>query len=135
MLGKEFFSAHMNTKVDTSPGILDTLKLVLAAVALIGGVVAYYYYEDASLLLRVAGVLVAFGLGAVIAFQSMQGKELWRFIQSSRGEIRKVVWPNRQETLQTTLTVMVFALLMGVFFWLLDLFLLWATRLVTGQGG
>jgi preprotein translocase subunit SecE len=65
----------------------------------------------------------------------MQGKELWRFIQSSRGEIRKVVWPNRQETLQTTLTVMVFALLMGVFFWLLDLFLLWATRLVTGQGG
>ena len=49
LLGKEFFSAHMNTKVDTSPGILDTLKLVLAAVALIGGVVAYYYYEDESL--------------------------------------------------------------------------------------
>jgi preprotein translocase subunit SecE len=125
----------MNTKVDSGPGILDTLKLVLAAAMLIGGVVAYYIYDDASLLLRVAGVIVAFALGALIAFQSEQGKELWRFIQGSRTEIRKVVWPNRQETLQTTLTVMVFALLLGVFFWLLDLFLLWATRLVTGQGG
>jgi len=125
----------MNTKVDSSPGILDALKLVLAAAILVGGIAAYYIYEDASLLLRVAGVIVAFALGALIAFQSAQGKDLWRFIQGSRGEIRKVIWPNRQETLQTTLTVMVFALLMGVFFWMLDLFLLWATRLVTGQGG
>jgi len=135
-LGNEFFiKALMNIKADTSPGILDAVKLVLAAAILIGGVAAYYIYEDTSLLLRVAGVLVAFALGALIAFQSAQGKELWRFIQGSRGEIRKVIWPNRQETLQTTLTVMVFALIMGVGFWLLDLFLLWGTRLVTGQGG
>ena len=50
----------MNTKADTSPGILDAVKLVLAAAVLIGGVVAYYYYEDTSLLLRVVGVLVGF---------------------------------------------------------------------------
>jgi preprotein translocase subunit SecE len=125
----------MNTKADTNPGILDVVKLVLAAAILIGGVFAYYYFEDGSMLLRVAGVLVALALGALIAFQSVQGKDLWRFIQGSRGEIRKVIWPNRQETLQTTLTVMVFALIMGVGFWMLDLFLLWGTRLVTGQGG
>ena len=111
------------------------VKLVLAAAILIGGVFAYYYFEDGSMLLRVAGVLVALALGALIAFQSVQGKDLWRFIQSSRGEIRKVIWPNRQETLQTTLTVIVFTVIMGVGFWMLDLFLLWGTRLVTGQGG
>jgi len=125
----------MNTKTGSSPGLLDTVKLALAAAVLIGGIVAYYYFEDESLLLRVAGVLVAFAIGAVIAFQSVQGQALWIFIQGSRTEIRKVVWPTRQETLQTTLTVMVFALFMGVFFWILDLFLLWGTRLVTGQGG
>ncbi len=125
----------MNTKTDSSPGLLDTVKLVLAAAVLVGGIAAYYIYENESLLLRVAAVLVAFGIGAFIAFQSAQGQALWTFIQGSRVEIRKVIWPTRQETMQTTLTVMVFALFMGVFFWMLDLFLLWGTRLVTGQGG
>jgi preprotein translocase subunit SecE len=125
----------MNIKADSSPGFMDAVKLVLAAAILLGGIAAYYVYQDESLLLRVAGVLVAFGLGAVVAFQSAQGKTLWQFIQSSRGEIRKVIWPTRQETLQTTLTVIVFALFMGVFFWILDFFLLWGTGILTGQGG
>ena len=55
-------------------------------------------------------------------------------MQSSRGELRKVVWPTRQETLQTTLTVFVFVLILGIFFWLLDMGLLWITRALTGQG-
>ena len=125
----------MNAKAESSPGLLDTVKLVLAAAVLVGGIAAYNIYENESLLLRVAGVLVAFGIGTVIAFSSVQGQTTWQFIQSSRGEIRKVIWPTRQETLQTTLTVLVFAFFMGVFFWILDLFLLWGTRLVTGQGG
>jgi preprotein translocase subunit SecE len=125
----------MNTKADSGPGLLDTAKLILAAAVLLGGITAYYVYENESLLLRVAGVLVSFAIGAVIAFQSAQGQALWDFIQGSRGELRKVIWPTRQETLQTTLTVLVFTLLLGVFFWMLDLFLLWGTRIVTGQGG
>jgi preprotein translocase subunit SecE len=125
----------MKAKTDSSPGPLDTAKLLLAAAILVGGIAAYYMFENESLLLRVAGVLVALGVGAVIVLQSVQGQVLWDFIQSSRGEIRKVIWPTRQETLQTTLTVMVFALIMGVFFWVLDLFLLWGTKLVMGQGG
>jgi preprotein translocase subunit SecE len=124
----------MNTKAESSPGPLDTVKLVLAAGVLVGGIVAYYYFENESLLLRVAGVLVALALGATISFQSTQGKELWRFIQSSRIELRKVIWPTRQETTQTTLTVFVFVLIMGIFFWLLDMGLLWITKLITGQG-
>ena len=114
---------------------MDTVKLVIAAAVLVGGIAAYYYYEDQSLLLRVAGVLVALAIAVVISFQSAQGQTLWSFIQGSRVELRKVVWPTRQEAIQTTLTVIVFTLIMGTFFWLLDLLLLWVTRILTGQGG
>jgi preprotein translocase subunit SecE len=63
------------------------------------------------------------------------GRELWRFIQGSRIELRKVVWPNRQETGQTTLVIIFFVIIMGIFFWLLDMLLAWAARMLTGQGG
>ena len=58
---------------------------------------------------------------------SMQGQRLWHFIQGSRVEIRKVVWPTRTETTQTALAVFVFTLIMGLFFWALDSGLLWLT--------
>jgi len=124
----------MSTKVESGPGPLDTILLLLAAAVLIGGIAAYYVFEDESLPLRVAGVLVSLAIGTVIAMRSAQGQNLWRFIQGSRVEIRKVIWPTRQEALQTTLTVLVFALILGIFFWGLDFFLLWGTRVLTGQG-
>jgi preprotein translocase subunit SecE len=80
-------------------------------------------------------VLVALGLAAFVALQSVQGQSIWRFIQGARVELRKVVWPTREETIQTTIAVFVFASIMGVFFWLLDLFLLFVTSRITGQGG
>ncbi len=63
------------------------------------------------------------------------GRRFWQFILDSRVELRKVVWPSRQETLQTTAVVFGFIVIAGLFFWLLDLLLAWATRLLTGQGG
>ena len=66
--------------------------------------------------------------------QSAQGKTLWAFIQGARVELRKVVWPTREEAVQTTIIVLVFAMIMGTFFWLLDLLLLTVTRFITGQG-
>lgn len=125
----------MDTKVDTQKTALDTLKLLVAGAVLLGGVVGYYYYPDVSVLLRAIGVLIALAIAVVIALQSVQGQALWRFVQGSRVEMRKVVWPTREEAIQTTIAVLVFALIMGVFFWLLDLFLLWFTRFLTGQGG
>jgi len=125
----------MDSKADTGATPLDTLKLVAAAGVLVGGIVAYYYYADVAVVLRAIGVLVAFGLAVVILLQSTQGKALLRFINASRVELRKVVWPTREETVQTTVAVMIFTLIMGVFFWFLDMFLLWFTRLLTGQGG
>ena len=124
----------MDTKVETEKTLLDTVKLLLAGAVLLGGVVGYYYYPEISVVLRALGVLVALAIAVVIALQSVQGQALWRFIQGSRVEMRKVVWPTREEAIQTTIAVLVFALIMGVFFWLLDLFLLWFTRFLTGQG-
>ena len=127
----------MNTKAETPQaggGALDTAKLALAGLLVVAGIAGYYYFEESSILLRVIGVLVAVALALLVTLQTARGRDLWHFIQGSRVELRKVVWPNRQETMQTTLTVMVFVLILGVFFWLLDLGLLWVTRMVTGQG-
>ena len=100
-----------------------------------GSIVAYYYYGNAPTLLRLVGVLVGFGVAIWVAFQSAQGRTLWAFIQGSRVELRKVVWPSREETIQTTVVVFVFGAFMSAFFWLLDLFLLMITNFLTGQGG
>ncbi len=125
----------MDTKVDAGDAAFDTLKLLVAGAILLGGIFGYYYYADVSVLIRAIGVLLAFALGVVVALQSMRGQAFMRFVQGARVELRKVVWPTREETIQTGVTVLVFALIMGVFFWLLDIFLLWLTRLLTGQGG
>ena len=124
----------MTTKVQTGPGPLDTVKLLLAALVLLGGIVAYYYFEDESILLRSAGVLIGLALGVVIAIQSVQGQALLQFIQGARVELIQVIWPTRQEAMQTTLTVFVFVLILGIFFWGLDFFLLWGSRTLTGRG-
>jgi len=127
----------MNAKSETSTGAsaLDKVKIFLAAAILVGGVVGYYTYEDAPTVLRVGGVVFSLAVAIAVFMTSEPGRELWRFIQGARVELRKVVWPNRQETGQTTLVIIFFVIIMGIFFWLLDMFLMWATRLLTGQGG
>ena len=124
----------MNAQTETSQsGVLDVIKLLLAAVAVIGGLYAYYYFEvQIGLPLRVLMVLGGTGLGIAIAMTSTQGQRLWHFIQGSRVEIRKVVWPTRTETTQTAIAVFIFTLIMALFFWALDSGLLWLTRRLVG---
>lgn len=124
----------MTTKAETSPGILDTAKLAVAVVVLVGGIVAYYWFAEASILLRVLALVAGLVLGLLIAFQSALGRQIWQFIQGSQVEIRKVVWPTQQETLQTTLIVLVFTAALGVFFLVVDWLLLQFTQFITGQG-
>ena len=114
---------------------IDTVKLLLSAAVLFSGLFSYYYYLQVSLPLRVLMVLGGLLVGTAIAMTSFQGKQLFSFIQSSRIEIRKVVWPTNQETSQTTIAVFVFTLVMGIFFWGLDSFLLWLTRTLVGSAG
>ena len=124
----------MTTQTETSEsGVLDIVKLLVAAAALLGGLYGWYYYEnDMSLPLRVLMVLFGTGLGIAVAMTSTQGKRLWHFVQGSRVEIRKVVWPTKQETTQTAIAVFVFTLVLALFFWALDSGLLWLTRRLIG---
>ncbi len=113
--------------------MLDTIKLLIAAAALVGGLYAYYYYEaEIAQAIRVLMVLGGTVAGIGIAMTSVQGQRLWHFIQGSRVEIRKVIWPTRQETTQTAIAVFVFTLVMMLFFWILDSGLLWLTRTLVG---
>ncbi len=111
--------------------LLDTLKLLGSVLILLVGIVSYYYLVQVSILFRVLMVLASVVVSLIIFFQTQRGKTLWEFFQGSRVEIKKVIWPTRQETFQTTLTVFVFVLIMGIFFWLLDFLLLFLTNTIT----
>jgi preprotein translocase subunit SecE len=124
----------MSVQTETSEsGVLDVLKLLIAAGVLLGGLFSYYWYLEWSQPLRVLMVLAGAIAGVAIAMTSTQGRRLWAFIQGSRIELRKVVWPTKQETTQTAIAVFVFTLVMALFFWGLDSFLLWLTRTLVGS--
>ena len=123
-----------SSETKARPALIDTALLAAACLVVLASIVAYYYFEGASIVLRVVGILAGFGIGTALLYQTRQGQVIWQFILGSRVEIRKVIWPNRQETIQTTITVFVFLLILGFFFWSLDFVLLMITRTVTGQG-
>jgi preprotein translocase subunit SecE len=125
----------MTEQIETGASALDTAKLVAAAAILVGGIAAFYLLPTVPLAARWAIVLASFGLGLFVALQSAQGRAFWQFVQGSRVELRKVVWPTRQETLQTALVVFIAITAMGIFFWILDWILGALTRALTGQGG
>jgi preprotein translocase subunit SecE len=124
----------METKVEEQPTIVDTAKIALAVVIVLAGLVVYYYFGNVPTFVRALGILVALGLAAVVALTSLQGRTLWKFVQGARVELSKVVWPTKDETIQTTLVVLIVAVIGGVIFWTLDFFLLWITTRITGTG-
>jgi preprotein translocase subunit SecE len=125
----------MTEQVQDGASPLDAVKLVAAAGIVAAGIAAFYYFGNLPIWLRWIIVLATLAGGALVSLQSSQGRQFWQFVQSSRVELRKIVWPNRQETLQVTLLVFVMVTVMGLFFWALDLSLGSLTRWLTGQGG
>ncbi len=111
---------------------LDTFKLLLAIVILILGIVGFYYYEAESQLYRVLGVVFAAGVAIAVSSTTALGQNLIGFGREARMEVRKVVWPTRQETVQTTFMVLVAVILIGIFLWLVDMLLAQAIQMVTG---
>ena len=113
----------------------DTALMMLSVVVLIAGIVAFYWYDELALPFRVAMVVAGLAAGAGLMWFTWYGREFWQFAQASRIELRKVVWPEREETIKTTYVVFGFAVVMGLFFWLLDMGLTFMTRLLGGQTG
>jgi preprotein translocase subunit SecE len=115
----------MSVRTETQVPRFDAFKWLLVIAIILTGVVGNYLYTDQSLLYR-ALALVALGLLALfVALQTARGKTFYTMFQEARGEIRKVVWPNRQETTQTTLIVLLVVLVMSLLLWGLDSLLSW----------
>jgi preprotein translocase subunit SecE len=119
---------------ETSASPMDIVLLALASLVVVASLVAYYYFGEAPVILRALGIIVALGVGAALIYRTTIGQFLWQFMLGSRVEMRKVIWPTRQEATQTTLAVFFFLLVMSVFFWGLDFLLLFITRGIMGQG-
>lgn len=124
----------MTEQVQESPRGGDVFKLVAAAGIVIAGFVGFYYLQQQPVWIRWLLVLAALVAGAAVASQSALGKQLWQFVQSARIELRKVVWPTKQESLQVTLLVFVVVIVLGLFFWGLDSLLASLTQWLTSKG-
>jgi len=116
-------------------GPADKAKLTVAVLIVIAGVAAYYVLAPYPLWTRWTAVAGSLALAGVVLAYSLYGQQFFRFVELARIELRKVVWPNRHDTLMTTVVVFGFVVVAGLFFWALDLVLAWATKILTGQGG
>jgi preprotein translocase subunit SecE len=111
----------------------DTALVSLSLVAVLAGIAAFYWFEDQPLVVRIGLVVLGLAASFGLAWFSWYGREFWQFALAARIELRKVVWPDREETVKTTYVVFIFAILLGLFFWGLDWVLTWMTRFLTGQ--
>ena len=124
----------MASKTETQASRGDSLKIGLAVLLLMAGVVGFYFFSEQSLLIRVVGLLVVAIVSVAIGYQTLLGRKTHALVQDAVTETRKVVWPTRAETIQTTLVVTGMVILVGLFLWLLDMFLGWAFQALTGTG-
>lgn len=123
----------MATQEQRTSSVLDTALLWLAIAVLLVSMAGYYYFTAHTDLVRVLGLLAGVGVAIAILSQSATGKTAWSYIQGSRTEVRRVVWPTRRETVQTTMLVVVFVLILATFIWALDIVLAYAVTLLTGR--
>ena len=128
----------MSAKVDPpnpsgGTDALDIVKLVVAALLAVGSAVAFYWFADQwPTWARVLMVLAGVGIGAAVGLSSAPGALFKKFLRDAQIEVRKVVWPTRQETWQTTLIVAVAVLIIGIMIWVIDMILSWLVRMMMG---
>ncbi|WP_261816237.1 preprotein translocase subunit SecE [Vibrio gallicus] len=124
----------MKAKAETpdSSSAADIFKWIVAFVLLAAAVVGNHVYSEMSVVLRVAGVVVLIAAALGIAATTTKGKAAITFARESRMEIRKVVWPTRQETMQTTLIVLAVSIVMALILWGVDGIMVRLVALATG---
>lgn len=115
------------SQAEVSNSIGEKLRWWLAIAAVIGGVVGNLYFEDElATVVRVLILFAGIGLGALIASTTHKGRGFFAFVKSSNIERQKIVWPTRNETLQTTMVVIVVVIIIGLFLSLVDFFFSWS---------
>ncbi|MCX7083863.1 MAG: preprotein translocase subunit SecE [Methylococcales bacterium] len=131
----------MNANVETESPVLDIIKKIFSALIVVAAVSAFYYFsvdhdsvKEIRLLFRVLALVSV--IVAVLGLMSTTntGKFVLSFVLESKQEVRKVIWPTRDETMRTTLLVFAMVFIVGLILWVLDMFLFWGVRSLTGQG-
>lgn len=122
----------MNASTETQSNGLNGLKWLVVVLLIAVAVGGNAYYAEQSLLYRVLGLVVVSAIGVFVAIQTTQGAAFWKLAKEARTEIRKVVWPTRQESTQTTMIVVAFVFVMSLILWGLDTLLGWLVSLVIG---
>ncbi len=121
--------------VDAGSSRQDSLLLVVAAALFAGGLFAFYYFDpQLATVVRLLILLAAFGAAAAIGYRTQTGRDVWDAISGARTELRKVIWPTRQESVQTTIMIAVVVVIMALLMWGLDSTLLFGVEKLTGRG-
>lgn len=111
----------------------DKIKLVIALLLVVAGVAGFYILQEQALVLRILTVLAGVAAALVVLWTSPTGQEGFAFAREAVIETRKVVWPTRKETIQTTAVVFLMVLVMAIFLWVVDIGFLWMVGLLMGR--
>ena len=122
----------MNAKAEPVEFRFDALKWLLVVALVAAGVVGNSYFAEQALLYRVLGLVALAAMALFVSVNTAKGNAFYTLLQESLVEVRKVVWPTRQETNQTTMIVVAVVIIMGILLWLLDTFLGWLASLIIG---
>ena len=109
----------------TDNTIADKIKLAVAAALVVAGIAGYYWLASSALVLRILVVIAGIVMGAAVAWMSQPGRDFVVFAREALVEVKKVVWPTRKETMQTTAAVFAFVVVMAVYLWASDKTLEW----------
>ena len=129
---------NVQAQAENTSNVVDVVKQGFSLLFVVAGVTAFYYFSDVpgfSMLYRVLMLVVVVLIAVGVMMTTARGKGIWAFALESKQEVRKVVWPTREETMRTTLLVFGLVFLVGLMLWILDMFLLMGIKSLTGQGG
>jgi preprotein translocase subunit SecE len=125
----------MSTKTGaTASSKLDSLKWAIVGILLSAGIIGFYYFAEYSLLMRVISLLAIVGITTYVASTTQKGQSTLSFLKDTNVEVRRVVWPTRDETIKMTGVVILMVVLVAFIIWGVDGILFWLVRLFTGQG-
>jgi preprotein translocase subunit SecE len=125
----------VNKKAETQTSgssAFDAAKWLLATALIVAGIYAYYHYDQYPVLYRVLSLIPVVVIAVLIAVWTQGGATFWSLVKQARLEIYKVVWPTRQETIQTTAIVLLVVFVIALILWLLDMFFGWLASVIIG---
>ncbi len=125
----------MGVATQSQRAMTENIKWFFAIALVAGGMWGFYAFAEHSLLLRVLGLLAVIAVAGAVLLQTEKGRSAWSFARDARTEVRKVVWPTRKETVQTSGLIIALVGVVSVFLWMLDSILAWLMKTLLGQGG